>query len=391
MNFFKTLLIFLFGSINTFAQQNVETPASSVKSPVVNQDGSVTFRLSAPHAESVKVMGDWGSGKSRDMNKSADGYWEYTTSPLPSEMYTYRFDIDGIVTVDPSNPFVRRDVGNIFSIFYIGNGNADYYQVRNIPHGNVSQIWYESDTLDATRRLNIYTPPRYYISSRNYPVLYLLHGSGGDENAWLELGHVNRIMDNLIAEGKIEEMIVVMPNGNPGMAAAPGETAEGLDYKPVMSNLLPGFKNGKYESAFPEIVKYIDQNYRTIPDKSHRAIAGLSMGGFHTLVISANYPEMFDYIGLFSPGFPENRSTSIDVYQNIDEKVRRQAEKGYRLYWIGCGDSDIFNLYPKSKTFASSLQFYGDNEVIFHGTSGGHVWCNWRQYLLDFAPRLFRQ
>ncbi len=390
MNFFKTLLL-LFISTNIFAQQNVGTPASSVKSPIVNSDGSVTFHLNASHAGSVKVLGDWESGKTELMNKSADGIWEYTTSPLPSEMYTYRFDIDGIITVDPANPFVRRDVGNIFSIFYVGNGPADYYQVRDIPHGNVSQTWYESETLGATRRLNIYTPPSYHLSSKNYPVLYLLHGSGGDENAWMELGHVNRIMDNLIAEGKIEEMIVVMPNGNPGMTAAPGETADGLDYKPVMSNKLPGFKNGKYEAAFPEIVKYVDKNYRTIPDKGHRALAGLSMGGFHTLVISANYPDMFDYVGLFSPGFPDNKPTSIEIYQNIDKKIRQQAEKGYRLYWIGCGDSDIFKLYPKSKEFASMLQTYGNDNAVFYGTKGGHVWSNWRQYLLDFAPRLFRQ
>lgn len=390
MNLFKTLLIILFYSVNTFAQQNVGSPSSSVESPVVNSDSSVTFRLNAPHAENVKILGDWESGMPGIMNKSADGIWEYTTSPLTSEMYTYRFDIDGIVTVDPANPFVRRDVGNIFSIFYVDNGPADYYQVKDIPHGNVSQVWYPSEILGSTRRLNVYTPPSYQSGKGSYPVLYLLHGSGGDENAWLELGHVNRIMDNLIAQGKIEEMIVVMPNGNPGMTAAPGETADGLDYKPVMSNRLPGFKNGKYEASFPEIIEYVDKNFRTIPDKSHRALAGLSMGGFHSLIISANYPDMFDYVGLFSAGFPDNSSSSIEVYQNIDEKVRRQAEKGYKLYWIGCGDSDVFNLYPKSRTFAAELEALGRNNVVFHGTSGGHVWSNWRQYLLDFAPRLFR-
>lgn len=391
MKILKVLSLILVSSISAFAQQNVGTAASSVESPVIGSDGSVTLRLKAPHAESVKIIGDWNPDGAAAMEKHADGVWEYVTSPLPSEMYTYRFDIDGIITVDPANPFVRRDVGNVFSIFYVGNGPADYYQVRDIPHGNVSQVWYSSEILGASRRMNVYTPPSYNSGNRKYPVLYLLHGSGGDENAWLELGHVNRIMDNLIAEGKIEEMIVVMPNGNPGMTAAPGETAEGLDYKPVMSNRLPGFKNGKYEASFPEIVKYIDRNYRTVSDKKHRAIAGLSMGGFHTLTISANYPDMFDYVGLFSAGFPDNGPSSVKVYQEMDKKVRRQAEKGYRLYWIGCGDSDIFKLYPKSESFAGKLKTYGDNQVVFHGTSGGHVWKNWRQYLLDFAPRLFRK
>ncbi len=390
MNLFKSLLIILFASIDAFAQQNVGISTSSIESPVINSDGSVIFKLNAPFAENVKVLGDWESGLAADMNKSAEGIWEYTTPPLPSEMYTYRFDIDGVVTVDPANPFVRRDVGNIFSIFYVGNGAADYYQVMDIPHGNISQVWYPSEILGNTRRMNVYTPPNYNSGNSDYPVLYLLHGSGGDENAWLELGHVNRIMDNLIAQGKIEEMIVVMPNGNPGKTAAPGETADGLSYKPVMSNLLPGFKNGKYEASFPEIVEFIDKNFRTIPDKSHRALAGLSMGGFHTLTISANFPDLFDYVGLFSAGFPDNSPSTIEVYQNIDEKVRRQSEKGYKLYWIGCGDSDVFKLYPKSEAFATKLKAYGDNPVVFHGSDGGHVWRNWRQYLLDFAPRLFR-
>jgi len=371
------------------AQQNIGARQSKILSPQINADNSVTFRLHAPQAQSVKVLGDWPSDKRADMTKNADGVWEYTTAVLPSEMYTYRFNIDGVVTVDPANPFARRDVGNIFSVFYIGNGPADYYQVRDVPHGKVSAEWYHSDVLGMDRRMQVYTPPCYDKGSERYPVLYLLHGSGGDENAWPELGHVNRIMDNLIAEGKIKPMIVVMPNGNPDKSAAPGETAEGLGYLPVSSNKFPGYKNGKYEMSFPEIVGYIDANYRTLADKSHRAIAGLSMGGFHTYMISANYPDMFDYVGLFSPGFTNTEQPGVDVYSNIDQKLKDQINKGFKLYWIACGEADGLKLYPKSEAFAEKLKSYGGKNVVFNGSPNGHVWSNWRQYLLLLAPQLF--
>ena len=238
------------------------------------------------------------------------------------------------------------------------------------------------------RRMHVYTPPMYSKSNRNYPVLYLLHGSGGDENAWVELGYVARIMDNLIAEGKAEPMIVVMPNGNPGKSAAPGETAENLSYMPVMSNRLPAFRKGSYEIAFPEIVNHVDATYKTISDKSHRAIAGLSMGGFHSLTISANYPTMFDYVGLFSAGFPTEDS-SVPAYANIEQKIKHQVEEGYKLYWIGCGVDDEFKLHDKSIAFADKLKNYG-GDAKFVSSPKGHVWSNWRQYLLTFAPQLFK-
>lgn len=375
-------------SMGAKAQQNVDAEVSKVVSPVINKNNSVTFLLDAPHAQKVHVIGDWcedASGKMMEKDKS--GIWTFTTDVLPSEMYTYRYVVDDVVIIDPSNPFVCRDVGNLFSKFYINGGVADYYQVHDVPHGTVSELWYHSDSLGMNRRLQVYTPPYYQKTDRKYPVLYLLHGSGGDENAWVELGHVARIMDNLIAEGKVKPMIVVMPNGNPGKQAAPGETDENLTYRPVMSNYLPGFKKGMYEIAFPEIVNFVDASYKTIPDKAHRAIAGLSMGGFHALTISANYPDLFDYIGLFSAGFPDSES-SIQAYSHLDEKIRKQCESGCKLYWVGCGKDDIFKLYPKSEDFVRKLKSNGCN-AVFHGSDKGHVWSNWRQYLLVFVVQLF--
>ena len=388
-NVYIIFAMFLLLPLGAEAQQNIDFRISKVVSPIINSDNSVTFYIEAPQAKTMTVIGDWcDDSAGKIMKKGEKGIWTFTTDILSSEMYTYRYVMDGVTIIDPANPFIRRDVGNIFSIFYINDGPADYYQVHDVSHGNVAEVWYHSDMLNLNRRLQVYTPPCYDHSNRNYPVLYLLHGSGGDENAWIELGHVARIMDNMIAEGKIEPMIVVMPNGNPGKQAAAGETSENLNYLPSMSNFLPGFKQGLYEIAFPEIVNFIDVLYRTVPNKTHRAIAGLSMGGFHALTISANYPDMFDYIGLFSAGFPES-NLDITAYADIDKKVERQAKKGYSLYWIGCGKDDIFKLYPKAIDFAQKLQSYGGN-VVFHGSEKGHVWSNWRQYLLIFTPQLFR-
>lgn len=389
----KLALLICLGTFSNllYGQQNVSFREGAIVSPQVNEDCSVTFRVKAPYAESVSVHGDWAAGNGvGQMALDADSVWTYTTPALPSEMYTYRIVIDGVAGLDPTNPFTKRDVGFVSSVFFVSGGCADYYQVHDVPHGSVSTVWYPSEQLGMSRRMSIYTPPMYgQEKERAYPVLYLLHGSGGDENAWVELGNVARIMDNLIAEGKAEPMIVVMPNGNPGKQAAPGETSENLSYKPALTNLLPGsYKNGRYEMAFPEIVGFVDRNYRTIPDKAHRALAGLSMGGFHTLYIAANYPGWFDYMGLFSAGLDmTNVDTAQPAYQNLDGKLKILQHEGYKLFWIAIGNEDF--LYKANRDFLKrldSLEFGYE----YHESARGHLWANWRLYLLQFAPRLFK-
>ena len=382
------LLLLLFVSAS-YAQQNVLSKQSALVSPQVNEDNSVTFRLYAPKAKFVEVLGDWEALNGKGiMVKGKDGVWEYSTPVLPSEMYTYRFKIDGVVVTDPTNPFVRRDVGNQFSVFFIGNGCADYYQVRDVPHGSMTTTWYHSNQMNADRRISIYTPPFYGKMNKSYPVLYLLHGSGGDELAWVELGNVARIMDNLIAEGKAEPMIVVMPNGNVSKQAAPGETPETLAYRPVSTNQLPGYKNGVYETAFTEIVNFVDATYRTIPDKKHRAVAGLSMGGFHTLFISTNHPTLFDYVGMFSAGINfTSVNMELPAYADLDGKLKNFHEVGYRLFWIACGNTDF--LYEANKDFLKRLDALGV-PYEYHESSRGHLWANWRQYMLKFVPMLFK-
>lgn len=371
------------------AQQNVGFRATDLVSPQVNADHTVTFRLIAPKAESVKVVGDWAGESAIAMVKTPDGVWEATTMPLVSEMYTYRFNIDGVMTLDPVNPFTRRDVGNWFSIFYVKGGVADYYQVRDVPHGNVTTTWYHSDAAGADRRLTIYTPAAYNTSKkRRFPVFYLLHGSGGDETAWLDLGHTARILDNLIAEGKAEPMIVVIPNGNLTKDAAPGETSEGLDFRPCMSNQMPGYKDGRYETNFTEIIRFTEQNYRCLADKKHRAVAGLSMGGFHTFFIALNHPDTFDYIGLFSAGMDFSKlDMNLPAYTDIDGKLQRLQRSGYKYFWQACGDEDF--LWEANQQVYAQMQRNG-LDVDFYKSSRGHLWSNWRQYLVLFSQKLFK-
>ncbi len=372
--------------LSLFAQQNIGHKTETVRSPEVNPDGSVTFRLYAPKAHNVTVIGDWINGIS-PLTEGEGGVWEYTTAPLPSELYTYRFYVDGLIGLDPGNPFTLRDVGTTFSYFYVDGDKASYYEVQDVPHGNVEQIWYRSGATGKDRRLSVYLPAAY-DGKKKFPVLYLLHGSGGDENAWLELGKTARIMDNLIARGEAVPMIVVMPNGNIGVQAAPGETPDNLAFRPVMSNEIPSsYKNGTYEASFGEIVSFIDGRYKTVRNRQSRAVAGLSMGGFHSLYISLNHPDLFSWTGLFSAGLVPQFTSELDVYSGREAKLKAYQKKGCNLFWIAIGKEDF--LYDVNTDFRAELDALGF-PYEYHESSRGHLWCNWRQYLLLFAPRLFR-
>lgn len=372
------------------AQQNTSFREGGVTSPVVHEDGSVTFRVVAPQAKRVEVLGDWeANGGYGLLQRGADSVWTYHTPILPSEMYTYRIVVDGVVGLDPTNPFVRRDVGNVFSIFYVQGGVGDYYLVHDVPHGTLRTCWYKSKAAGCQRRLSVYTPAGYEEGKTRYPVLYLLHGSGGDENAWVELGHVVRVMDNLVAEGKMQPTIVVMPNGNFSQPAAPAETPDNLAYRPVMSNLIPGnYKNGMYEMSFDEIVRYTDTHFRTKADASHRAIAGLSMGGFHTLFIALNHPKMFRYFGLFSAGLGSHfLNEEMEAYRDVDAKLHRLMQQHPSLFWIAIGKDDF--LYDVNTQFRQQLDSI-DFPYRYHESSRGHLWSNWRQYLVEFSTMLWK-
>lgn len=228
--------------------------------------------------------------------------------------------------LDPSNVYMIRDIATYTNYFLVDGELSQNYFVCEVPHGTVSKVWYPSPTLSMERRrMTVYTPAGYEDSNKQYPVLYLLHGAGGDENAWSELGRAIQILDNLIAQGKAEPMIVVMPNGNGAQGAVLGEYPNSM-YKPSFAN--PKTMEGSFEKAFPDIMKYVESHYRTINDKNHRAIAGLSMGGFHSLYISANNPDLFGYVGLFSAAInrqAKGENTNI-MATNYRDKIKKSTD-----------------------------------------------------------------
>ncbi len=380
----------------SFAQQALWGGAAVV-SPEINQNQTVTFRIKAPKAVRVQVTGDFlpiqkidtpfgqmdGPGIAELIEK--DGMWEYTTpEPLLPELYSYSFIVDGLRINDPSNVYLIRDVSSVSNVLIIGGGRADLYKVNKVPHGTVAKAWYSSPSLGMDRRLTVYTPAGYQTSGKRYPVFYLLHGMGGDENAWSELGRMAQILDNLIAKGKAKPMIVVMTNGNASQEAAPGESSSGF-MTPSMS--LPKTMDGSFELAFPDVVNYIDKNYRTIKNKQNRAIGGLSMGGFHSMHISKYYPNMFDYVGLFSAAILPNHEIKSPVYDDLDAKLKTQFSNPPTLYWIAIGKTDF--LYQANVEYRKMLDDKGYKYEYFE-TGEGHVWKNWRIYLSEFAPKLFK-
>lgn len=358
---------------------------SKLISPEIHENKTVTFRIKAPKAVKVQVLGDFLSKGVADLVENKEGVWEYTTpEPLAPELYSYAFVVDGLKVNDPNNVYMIRDVATVNNIFIVGGERADLYKVNKVPHGSVSKVWYHSPSLGIDRRMTVYTPAGYETSGKRYPVFYLLHGMGGDENAWSELGRAAQILDNLIAQGKAEPMIVVMTNGNADLEAAPGESS--LGYMPPTTRLGKTME-GSFETHFPEVVKFIDKNYRTKANKKNRAIAGLSMGGFHSLHISKQYPDMFDYVGLFSAAIMPGKNATSPVYKDMEGKLKLQFAKKPALYWIAIGKTDF--LYKANREYRKLLDEKGYPYEYFENEDG-HIWRNWRIYLTEFTPKLFK-
>lgn len=387
-NIILVLLTALSCAFPAAGQQAIFT-AEGLRSPQVNEDNSVTFRLFAPKAGQVAVTGDFIAGKdggwgTAEMTGTDGGVWTWTSGPLDSDLYSYAFNVDGLQMTDPSNVFLMRDVRSVMNIFIVPGERGDLYSVNDVPHGTVSKVWYHSRSLGADRRMTVYLPAGYEDSGpKRYPVLYLLHGMGGDEDAWPTLGRAAQILDNLIASGKAEPMIVVMPNGNAALPSAPGEGPSGL-VQPTSD--LPKTKDGSYEASFPEIISYVDSHYRTVRKPSGRAIAGLSMGGFHSFHISKEYPGTFGYVGLFSAAVRSLEDSSNPIYSDSDAKLAAQFRDGVSLYYIAIGEDDF--LYEENRVLRSYLDSHG-YPYEYHESSGGHIWRNWRIYLADFVQKIF--
>ena len=388
-----------FVGVSAFAQQALWGGAQVVSPEINQEEGTVTFRYRAPKAVKVTVSGDFlptriidtpfgkfeGPGVA-ELKEGKDGIWEYTTDfKVAPEMYNYTFNVDGLNLIDNNNMWVNRDVSSLTSAFIMPGGRADLYTIQDVPHGTVSKVWYDSAVAGFDRRLSVYTPAGYNPCGKTrYPVLYVLHGIGGDEDAWLEQGRAAQILDNLIASGQAKPMIVVFTNGNISQEAAPGENSTGY-VNPTMQ--LPKTMEGSFETSFPEIVKFIDSNYKTIAKKQSRAICGLSMGGFHTLYISINYPDMFNYSGMFSAAIGVSEQQMTPLYDNFDAKLATYFSKKPALLWIGCGNTDF--LYKANLDFMAKMKEAG-YPYEYMETEGGHIWRNWRIYLSEFVPLLFK-
>lgn len=371
-------------AMSSFAQQQLgQRPR--VKSPVINADGTVTFNLYAPSAQRVSVSGDFEEihGKRLDMTKQENGVWTVTTEALNPELYSYSISVDGQRFIDPGNSYVNRDISTLSNIFIVTKSADDkghLYSVNDVPHGTLSRVWYDSPTLGQQRRMTVYLPAAY-DGKKSFPVMYLLHGHGGDETAWGDLGRASQIMDNLIAEGKCVPMIVVMPNGNPTCNAAPGWWHEGM-YTPDGNAFRERGAKASMEESFMDIVNFIDSHYKTIAKRSGRAVTGLSMGGGHTFGISRMYPETFDYYGLQSAAarIPQDRA-------KFDEQMARLFGSKPKLYWIAIGKED-FLIQGNTQ-----LRQYLDSKGYpyeYYENDGGHIWRNWRIYLTLFAQKIFK-
>lgn len=320
----------------------------------------------------MSLTGEFMKG-SKPLQKNTRGLWTLTIGPIEPEIYYYNFTIDGVRTIDPGNPNVKTGStpGTIQSVLEVPGEHPAFYDPQPVPHGEIRTHWYESKSLKSIRRLTVYTPPSYARNpSARYPVLYLFHGANADETAWTRLGRVNLILDNLLAAGKAKPFLVVMPFGY-GIPPGTPATAPGGNTAEFSRDLLE------------DVIPFVESHYRSYPDRGHRAIAGLSMGGGESLSIGLNHLELFSYVGGFSAGIH-----TADFQQSYGKFIAdsQTANRKLRLLWIGCGSDD--SLFAASEGLSKMLDGAGIKHV-FHKSDGAHTWINWRRYLNEFAPLLF--
>jgi len=377
-----------------------------VVSPEILPDHKVTFRLYAPNATKVVVNGNWDQGANIAMTKDDQGIWSVTVGPLGEQLWGYSFNMDGVKVMDPGNGEYQRDGNRYDSMLMISGPGSDPWDFKpEIPHGAVQAVWYPSEILKQKgRRMYVYTPPNYFNTSERYPVLYLLHGGGGDEDAWTTMGRANIILDNLIAAGKVKPMLVVMPNGNAtqivsqGYAFGPTPPRQSVTAPappPVQAAQGAGGGRGPggapggrgpqpYEGSYPhslvkEVIPFIEKNYRVIADKNSRAIAGLSMGGGQTVQATNNNPGVFGYIAVWSAGGQDTPEFAAAL-----TKVK---EAGVKHYWIGAGTTDMAR--PGAETLSTVVKKVG-LDTSYHTAPGAHYWFIWREFLSEYTQILFR-
>ncbi len=377
------------------------------KYPCVYPDNRAMFRIAAPDAQKVSVR----IGHGFDMTKGSDGIWSVTTTPLVVGFHYYSVQIDGATVADPSTMTFFGSGWQNSGIEIPETGEGDYYRAKDVPHGHVSEQWYYSKITGKWRRSFVYTPPDYGTNIKaKYPVLYLLHGWGEDETGWYTQGHVDFIMDNLIAARKAKPMIIVMDNLN---AVKPGESAalfaaRGLVPSPGAAPAarggagMPGAQPGRgagpggrggfnlsafTDMMFTDLIPATERAYRVLPGRENRAMAGLSMGGMQTFTTALNNLDRFAYLGGFS-GSCGGRGGTFDPKTTCGGAFADATafNKKVKVLFLGIGSVEG----PGTKTFSEALTQAGIHNVYFESPGTAHEWLTWRRCLNDFAPRLFR-
>ena len=362
-----TFVLLMACNTNMNAQQR-----GAVVSPEVHADNSVIFRFVAPQAQKVELSAQFLTDRLL-MSKDETGLWSVKTQPVIPDIYPYFFVVDGISVADPGNVLMFPNERFKNSLVDVQGQTSLIQSIRNVPHGKLTYEYYESQTLHDTRPLLIYTPPGFNPqSNKRYPVLYLIHGATDTHETWFKVGRTNFILDNLIAQGKAEPMIVVMPYANTGM------TYLGTPMT-IAQNSAQNLFN---EEITKEIIPFVESHYNVITNAEGRAIAGFSRGGRQTLDAGLAYPEIFAYVCAFAP------AGNLDNFENGSYASASDLKAKLKLLWLSCGTDDT--LYPRSLDIVKKLDELGiPYEKMF--TPGGHTWMNCRIYLTEIAQKIFKK
>ena len=357
---------------------SASTNVHGAQYPQILSDNRVLFRIKAPEAKNVQID----LGKKYDMVKEEEGSWAITTDPIVPGFHYYSLVIDGVAVCDP-NSQTFYGMSRMASGIEIPEKGVDYYNMKNVPHGQIRQVRYYSNVTKSWRRAFVYTPAGYDNITERYPVLYLQHGGGEDETGWPNQGKMDAIMDNLIAEGKAKPMIVVMDRGAAVDPTAPRHQGN--------QGMRAAFNNKALENVFiNEIIPMIDKQFRTIADRDHRAMAGLSMGGFQSFQITLSNLDKFAYIGGFSgAGFMQQGDDFSKMYNGVWSDVNAFNQK-VKLMYLSIGTDEPTNMYQTVNNFHKELEKAGIKHVYYESPGTSHEWLTWRRSLNQFASLLFK-
>jgi enterochelin esterase-like enzyme len=381
--FFIALLFFIAGNF-AHAQnaQRASTNIGNTEYPQITSDLRVQFRVAAPYAKKVQIS----LGKTYDLTRDEKGVWTVTTEPQDPGFHYYSLVIDSVAVADPASESFFG-TGKMSSGIEIPEKEVDYYTVKEVPHGDVSTKWYFSKVTNAWRKFYIYRPPGYDVNvNKKYPVLYLQHGGGEDETGWARQGRVDIILDNLIAEKKAVPMLIIMENSN---AVKPGEQGRGMlmGGTPGSNEWMSGPSTFK-EVLIKDLIPFVDKTYRTIAGREHRAMAGLSMGGFLSVNTVFEYPELFSYLGAFSGGMRVSPSDNLTILYKGTLSNPEAFNKKFKVFFQSIGTDE--GPWPRVKQNHEVLLKHGIRNIYFESPGTAHEWLTWRRSLHAFAPLLFK-